>query len=131
MTQTLTSTGTATIPELEAALRESKQEEHALALEVDAMPERIRAAAQAHARRLADASRKGKDALREADEQSAVGQLREREAELPYLRWSQTVRSAALAVELNEALGERERQRTQEIRPRLKPVREAADAAQR
>jgi hypothetical protein len=102
MTETPTQTQSS-ISELEAALRESKRAEHALAVETDEMPERIRAAARAHARRLADAARKGKDALRKADNESEVGGLHQREKELPYLRWSQAIRTAALEVELAEA----------------------------
>ncbi len=126
MTETLTQTS---IKELEAALRESQKHERALAAEVDKLPELIRAATQAHARRLADASRKGKDALRNADKESEVPQLREREKDLPFLRWSQQIRTAAIEMELNSVLQAESEDKAEMLQPSILPAKEEMDAA--
>jgi chromosome segregation ATPase len=126
MTETLTDTG---IEALEAALRESQLHERALAAEVDSLPEKIRAATQAHARRLADASRQGKDALARADKESEVPLLREREASLPLERWSASIRTAAVEMELNAALEAEHQSKYETAREKILEAKEEADRA--
>jgi chaperonin cofactor prefoldin len=128
MTETLDKTGT-TIEKLEAALKDSQREERSLAREVDSLPEKIRAATQAHARRLADASRKGKDALARADKESEVPALRERESGLSYERWLAGVRTAALEAEYNGALQSESEDKVETLQPDILPAKEEADAA--
>ncbi len=71
-----------------------------MAQEVDSLPEKIKEAARQDARSKAGAARNGEDIAAVASE---VPQLRQREAELPFLRWSASIRTAALEVELNQA----------------------------
>ncbi len=131
MTETLTQTkvSSSDLESLEAALRESKRLERELARNLDELPERIRAATQAHARRLSDASRKGKDALARADKESEVFSLREREKDLPFLRWSQSIRTAAIEMEYNSALQAEGEDQAHRIQPNLLPAKEEMDAA--
>ncbi len=114
---------------LETSLKDSKRHEQILAREVDELPEKLRAATQAHARRLADASRKGKDALARADSESEVPALREREKELPYERWLAGVSTAAIEAEYFAALRDENEDKAEMIRPEILPAKEEADAA--
>jgi hypothetical protein len=131
MTETLKKT---TIPDLENAVRESQKLERELALEVDSLPEKIKDAARQDAQRKALAAREGGTgaAVAAADEESEVPQLRRREDELPYLRWSQSVRTAAIQVEL-EDLFEKEYSQGYETAVLLLPDAQIAadEAAQR
>ncbi len=126
MTETVSQTTTSS---LETSLKDSKLHENALAREVDELPEKLRAATQAHARRLADASRRGKDALARADSESEVPALREREKDLPYERWLAGVSTAALEAEYNAALQAENEEQAELIRPEILPAKEEADAA--
>jgi chromosome segregation ATPase len=122
------------IPDLENAVRESKKLERELALEVDTLPEKIKDAARQDATRKALAAREGGTgaAVAAADEESEVPQLRQREADLPYLRWSQSVRTAAIEMELEAAREKQYRQRYENARVLLPDAQKAADeAAQR
>ncbi len=122
-TQTQTS-----IPQLEKATREASRQERQLAQEVDSLPEKIKEAARQDARKKARAARTGEE-VAPVDEASEVPQLRQREAELPFLRWSASIRTAALEIELNEAQKEQAQARADEARPELKPAREEMDEA--
>jgi chromosome segregation ATPase len=123
MTETQTN-----IPQLKEATREAGRQERKLAQEVDALPEKIKEAARKDARRKAKAARTGED-IAVVDEASEVPQLRQRENELPYLRWSASIRTAALEGELNQAQKEQAQERAAEARPKLKPAREEMDEA--
>ena len=90
MTETQTQTQIS-IPELQKAAREAAQQERQLAQEVDALPEKIQEAARNDARSKARAARSGAT-VAAVDETSAVPKLRQREAELPILRWSAAIR---------------------------------------
>jgi chromosome segregation ATPase len=125
MTKTLTKTN---IPELQKAAREAGRQERSLAQEVDSLPGKVQEAARKDARRKAKAARTGED-IAVVDEGSEVPQLRQREAELPYLRWSAAIRTAALEAELNQAQKEASQERADEARPKLKPAREEMDEA--
>ncbi len=125
MTETLTKTN---IPELQKAARESQRQERSLAQEVDSLPEKIQEAARKDARRKAKAARSGED-IAVVDEASEIGALRKRENELPYLRWSASIRTAALEIEVNQAQKEQAEARADEARPKLKPAREEMDEA--
>lgn len=119
---------TQSIPELKEAAREAARQERSLAREVDALPEKIQEAARKDARRKAKAARTG-DEIAAVDEASEVPALRQREAELPFLRWSASIRTASLEIELNEAQKEQAKARADEARPKLKPARAEMDAA--
>jgi hypothetical protein len=122
------------IPDLEAALRKSQQQERALAVEVGELPSKIQQAHREDAQRKAQAAREGGTGAEAAaaGELSEVPQLRQREADLPYLRWSQSVRTAAIEVELHGALEDQYRLRYQNSRVLLPDAQVAADeAAQR
>ncbi len=125
MTETLTKTN---VNELKQAARASQRQERELAQEVDQLGEKIQQAARQDARRKAKAARTGED-IAVVDEVSEIGALRKRENELPYLRWSASIRSAALLIELNQAQKERAQERADAARPRLKPAREEMDEA--
>ncbi len=125
MTETLTKTN---IPELQKAARESQRQERSLAQEVDSLPEKIQEAARQDARRKAKAARTGED-IAVVDEASEIPSMRQRENELPYLRWSASIRTAALEIELNEGQKEKAQERADEARPKLKPAREEMDEA--
>ncbi len=116
------------IPELKEAAREAGRQERSLAQEVDSLPGKIQEAARKDARRKAKAARTGED-IAVVDQDSEVPQLRQREAELPYLRWSAAIRTAALEVELNQAQKETQQAKADEARPLLKPAREEMDEA--
>jgi PAS domain-containing protein len=130
---TETQTPDTTINDLQAAVREASREERALALETDAMPEKVRAAAKADARRQASAAREGGTgmAVQAAAEESEVPTLRERQAALPYLRWSAGIRAASLELELADATIAESEQRAKELRVGLEGLRENADEATR
>jgi septal ring factor EnvC (AmiA/AmiB activator) len=130
---TLTDTGTS-IEELENALKASKAHEQELALEVDELPSKIQQAHREDAQRKAQAAREGGAGaeVAAAGELSQVPALRQREGQLPYLRWSQSVRTAAIEVELHGALEDQYRLRYQNSRVLLPDAQVAADeAAQR
>ena len=135
MTDTLenTTTKTDSINDLKAAVREASQHERALALETDAMPEKVRQAAKADARRQARAAREGGTgvAVSEAAQESEVPTLRERQASLPYLRWSAGIRTASLELELAEAQIAASEQRAKELRVGLEGLKADADEATR
>jgi peptidoglycan hydrolase CwlO-like protein len=57
MTETMTQTMTDNIASLKAAVREASQHERVLALEVDALPQRVQQAARQDARNKAKAAR--------------------------------------------------------------------------
>jgi chromosome segregation ATPase len=116
------------IPQLKQAARESQRQERSLAQEVDSLPEKIQQAARQDARRKAKAARTGED-IAVVDEASEIGAMRQRENELPYLRWAASIRTAALQVELNQAQKEASQERADETRPLLKPAREEMDEA--
>jgi hypothetical protein len=131
MTETLKKT---TIPDLENAVRESQKLEQELALEVDSLPEKIQQAHREDAQRKAQAAREGGAGaeVAAAGDLSEVPDLRRRADELPYLRWSQSVRTAAIEVELEGALQDEYRQRYENARVLLPDAQSAADeAAQR
>jgi chromosome segregation ATPase len=125
MTETLTKTN---VDELQKAAREASRQERSLAQEVDALPEKIQEAARKDARSKARAARAGED-IAVVDEVSEVNAMRQREAELPYLRWSASIRTAALEIELNQAQKEAQQEKADEARPKLKPAREDMDAS--
>ncbi len=127
---TLTDTGTST-EELLNALKASKAHERELALEVDELPEKIKEAARQDAQRKAQAAREGGAGaeVAAASDLSEVPDLRRREDELPYLRWSQSVRTAAIEVELEGALQDEYRQRYENARVLLPDAQIAADQA--
>ncbi len=130
MTETVTTPSTS-IPDLEAALRKSQQQELALAVEVDTLPDKIQEAVREDAQRKAQAAREGGAgaAVAAADEISEVPRLRQREDELPYLRWSQSVRTVAIQVELEAAREKQYRQRYVRARVKLPDAQSAADEA--
>jgi chromosome segregation ATPase len=127
MTETQTQTQIS-IPELQKAAREAAQQERQLAQEVDALPEKIQEAARNDARSKARAARSGAT-VAAVDETSAVPKLRQREAELPFLRWSAAIRTASLEIELNEAQKAQRQAEADEARPELKPAREEMEDA--
>jgi predicted nucleic acid-binding Zn-ribbon protein len=116
------------IPELEKARAEASRQERSLAQEVDSLPEKIKEAARQDARSKAAAARTGED-VAAVDEASDVNALRQREAELPFLRWSASIRTAALEVELNQAQKETQQEKADEARPLLKPARAEMEEA--
>ncbi len=116
------------IPQLEKAARDASRQERSLAQEVDSLPEKIKEAARQDARSKAKAARTGED-IAAVDEASDVNALRRREAELPYLRWSASIRTAALEVELNQAQKEAQQEKADEARPLLKPARAEMEEA--
>ncbi len=116
------------IPQLKEAAREAGRQERSLAQEVDALPGKVQEAARKDARRKAKAARTGED-IAVVDEVSEIGAMRQRENELPYLRWSAAIRTAALEAELNQAQKEASQERADEARPKLKPAREEMDEA--
>ncbi len=119
------------IPDLENAVRESKKLERELALEVDTLPEKIKDAARQDAQRKAQAAREGGAGaeVAAASDLSEVPDLRRRADELPYLRWSQSVRTAAIEVELEGALQDEYRQRYETARVLLPDAQKDADEA--
>jgi hypothetical protein len=131
VTETLKKT---TIPELENAVRESQKLEQELAREVDELPDKIQQAHREDAQRKAAAAREGGAGaeVAAASDLSEVPDLRRREDELPYLRWSQRVRTAAIEVELQGALEDEYRQRYENAVVLLPDAQMKADeAAQR
>ncbi len=125
MTKTLTKTN---IPELKEAAREAGRQERSLAQEVDSLPGKVQEAARKDARKKAKAARTGED-IAVVDEASEIPAMRQRENELPYLRWSAAIRTAALEIELNQAQKEQAKERADEARPKLKPAREEMEDA--
>ena len=125
---TETQTKQATIPELQKAAREASRHERQLAQEVDALPQKIKEAARKDARSKAKAARSG-TAVAAVDEDSEVPALRQREAELPFLRWSAAIRTAALEIELNEAQKAQSQAKADAARPGLKFARMEMDEA--
>ncbi len=123
MTETLTKTN---VNELKQSARESQRQERSLAQEVDSLPEKIQQAARQDARSKAKAARTGEDI---AVVESEIPALRQREAELPYLRWAASIRTAALEIEVNQAQKEQAQEKADEARPKLKPAREEMDEA--
>jgi chromosome segregation ATPase len=122
----MTLTKTDNIAELEKARSDASRQERSLAQEVDSLPEKIKEAARQDARSKAGAARNG-EAIAVVD--SEIPKLRQREAELPYLRWSAAIRTAALEVELNQAQKETQQEKADEARPLLKPAREEMEEA--
>jgi chromosome segregation ATPase len=114
------------IPQLKQAARESQRQERSLAQEVDSLPEKIQEAARKDARRKAKAARTGEDI---AVVESEIPAMRQRENELPFLRWAAAIRTAALEIEANQAQKEQAEARADEARPKLKPAREEMDEA--
>ncbi len=114
------------IPQLKEAAREASRQERSLAQEVDALPEKIKEAARQDARSKAKAARTGEDI---AAVDSEIPAMRQRQAELPFLRWSASIRTAALEIELNEEQKEQAKAKADEARPQLKPAREEMDEA--
>ncbi len=133
MTDTLENTKTKTdeINELKTAVREASREERALALETDAMPEKMRQAAKQDARRQARAAREGGAGKEVSDSRAAseVPALRERQASLPYLRWSAGIRTASLELELADAQIAASEEKAKELRVGLEGLRADADEA--
>lgn len=129
MTDTQTPTKTDTIADLEAAVREASAHERELALEVDALPSKIQAAAHEDARSKAVAARSG-EAVAAVDQDSDVPALRQREADLPYERWAASIRTASLEVELNEAQQEKYEAEAEAALSKLPSAEEAANEAQ-
>jgi hypothetical protein len=130
---TSTQTPDTTINDLQAAVREASREERALALETDAMPEKVRAAAKADARRQARAAREGGTgmAVQAAAEESEVPTLRERQAALPYLRWSAAIICASLELELADAQIAASEEKAKLLRVGLEALEADADEATR
>ncbi len=120
-----------TVADLQAAVREASQDERALALETDAMPEKINQAARQDARRQARAAREGGSgmAVQAAAEESEVPTLRERQSALPYLRWSASIRAASLELELAEATIAASEEKANLLRVGLEGLREDAESA--
>ncbi len=123
-----TLTKTDNIAELEKARSDASRQERSLAQEVDSLPEKIKEAARQEARSKAKAARAGEDIAPVA---SDVNALRKREAELPLIRWSSAIRTAALEIELNVAQKEAQQAIADEARPLLKPARVEMDEAQK
>ncbi len=130
---TETQTPDTTINDLKQAVREASREERSLALEVDAMPEKIKAAAKADARRQARAAREGGTgvAVASAAEESEVPALRERQASLPYLRWSAGIRTASLELEVADAQIAASEEKAKLLRVGLEGLKADADEATR
>jgi chromosome segregation ATPase len=128
---TETQTPDTTINDLKQAVREASREERSLALEVDAMPNKIKEAAKQDARRQARAAREGGTgmAVQEAAEESSVPALRERQSALPYLRWSAGIRTASLELEAADAQIAASEQRAKELRVGLEGLKADADEA--
>jgi peptidoglycan hydrolase CwlO-like protein len=122
-----------TVADLKAAVREASREERALALEVDAMPNKIKEAAKQDARRQARAAREGGTgvAVNEAAQESEIPTLKERQASLPYLRWSAGIVTSSLELELAEATIAQSEQRAKELRVGLEGLKADADEATR
>jgi chromosome segregation ATPase len=119
------------IPDLEAALRKSQQQERALAVEVGELPSKIQQAHREDAQRKAQAAREGGAGpeVAAASDLCEVPDLRQREDELPYLRWSAAIRTAALEMELNGALQDEHERKAEAVQVQILPAKEAADAA--
>lgn len=130
MTETMTQTMTDNIASLKSAVREASQHERSLALEVDSLPSKIQQAAKQDARRKARAAREGA-AVDAVDEESEVPALRQREKDLPYLRWDAGIRHAALEVELYDAQVKDSEQKEREARSGLEGLKLDADEANR
>jgi hypothetical protein len=130
---TETQTPDTTINDLKQAVREASREERSLALEVDAMPEKMRQAAKQDARRQARAAREGGTgmAVQEAAEESSVPALRERQASLPYLRWSAGIKTASLELELADAQIAASEEKAKLLRVGLEGLKADADEATR
>jgi peptidoglycan hydrolase CwlO-like protein len=130
MTETLTPD---TVADLKSAVREASQYERDLAREVDNLPNLIKDAARADARRQARAAREGGagKAVQEAAQESTLPALRERQSALPYLRWSAGIRTASLELELADATIAESEQRAKELRVGLEGLKADADEAQR
>jgi peptidoglycan hydrolase CwlO-like protein len=130
MTETLTPD---TVADLKSAVREASREERALALEVDDLPNQVREAAKADARRQARAAREGGTgmAVQSAAEESEVPALRERQSALPYLRWSAGIRTASLELELADAQIAQSEQKASELKVGLEALEADRDEATR
>ncbi len=135
MTDTLETPKTKTeeINDLKQAVREASREERSLALEVDAMPNKIKEAARQDARRQARAAREGGTgmAVQEAAEESSVPALRERQASLPYLRWSAGIRTASLELEVADAQIAASEEKAKLLRVGLEGLKADAEEATR
>lgn len=97
MTET-TTTKTDTIADLEAAVREASRHSRSLALELDAIPNKLEEAIKQDVSRKAAAARAGA-AVAAVDEASEVPQLRQRMKDLPYEIWAAQVHHSALEIE--------------------------------
>ncbi len=122
-----------TVADLRAAVREASQDERALALETDAMPEKINQAARQDARRQARAAREGGSgmAVQAAAEESSVPALRERQSALPHLRWAAGIKTASLELELAEAQIAASEEKAKLLRVGLEALEADADEATR
>lgn len=130
MTETQTKTDT-TINDLKAAVRSASAEERALALETDAMPEKIQQAAREDARRQARAAREGGTGAQvaEAAQESEIPALRERRSSLPYLRWSAGIKTASLEQELYDLQVKHHKAEKEIARSGLEGLKMDAEAA--
>jgi hypothetical protein len=130
MTETLTPD---TVADLRAAVREASQYERDLAREVDNLPNLLKDAARADARRQARAAREGGTgaAVQEAAQESTLPALRERQSALPHLRWAGGIRTASLELELADATIAESEQRAKELRVGLEGLKADADEATR
>ncbi len=126
MTDTLTQTITDNVASLQAAVREASQYSRQLAIETDAIGEKIQEAAKRHARNMATAVKTGEDVA-----ESEIPQLREREASLPLLRWEASLRHAALEVELYDAQIDDSEQKEREARSGIDGLRLNMEEAKR
>ncbi len=130
---TETQTPDTTINDLKQAVREASQYERDLAREVDNLPNLLKDAARADARRQSRAAREGGTgaAVQEAAQESTLPALRERQSALPHLRWAGGIRTASLELELADAQIAESEQRAKELRVGLEGLREDAEEATR
>jgi chromosome segregation ATPase len=133
MIETLEQTKTDNIASLKAAVREASQYERDLAREVDNLPNLIKDACRADARRQSRAAREGGagKAVQEAAQESTLPALRERQSALPYLRWSASVRTASLELELADTQIAASEEKAKELRVGLSALRAEAEEATR
>lgn len=132
MTETMTRPEN-TINDLKQAVREASKHERELALELDALPEKIRDQARQDARRQARAAREGGTgvAVAEAAQESAIPAMRERLSSLPFLRWSAGIRTASLELQLAEATIRESEEKAKDLKVGLEGLKLDADEATR
>jgi chromosome segregation ATPase len=114
------------IASLQAAVREASQYKRQMAMETDAIGEKIQEAAKRHARNMATAVKTGEDVA-----ESEIPALRERESALPLLRWEASLRHAALEVELYDAQIDDSEQKEREARSGIDGLRLNMEEAKR